>query len=374
MRKSLFLIILCLIISCAPPKEKNLTTIPEPKYRWREVNVDWIYSLAIAPNDSNKIYAATEHGLYKTEDKANTWKECNRRLYNLNLSTLVIDTKHPEVIFVGGDGGVFKTTNGGREWQEKNIGLTNPLVKVLALDSNNTDRLYAGCFGSGGLFISHNSGESWVSVKEELSDVQITAIALGKKIYIGTWGKGVYKSEDNGVSFQPINTNLTNLNIRAMAIDITGTESVYLANEDGVFVSEDGGNTWQPRNKGLLNRYVWTLLIDNKQPSRLYAGTWVGGIYKSENKGKKWHRINVGLINTCVHTLIADPENSNIIYAGTEGGIFQTIDGGIHWKAKNKGLTYLIKEKIPPPIPKEILKKRYQPKAEPKEGAHGGEH
>jgi len=366
-----FLIITYLILGCAPPKPKDLTTIPEPKYRWKEVNVDWIYSLAINPMNSKEIYAATEHGVYKSEDRANSWKEFNHRLFNINLSTVVVDPKRPEIVFVGGDGGVFKTTNGGREWQEKNIGLTSPLVKVLAIDPNETDRLYAGCFGSGGLFISHNGGDSWERVKEPLSDVQITSIVVAKNVYIGTWEKGIYKSEDNGVSFQPINAGLTNLNIRAIAIDTTGTETVYLTNEDGVFFSSDGGNTWLARNKGLLNHNLWTLLIDNKQPGILYAGTWIGGIYKSENSGKHWKEINVGLVNTSVHTLIADPTDSNILYAGTEGGIFQSIDGGIHWKAKNKGLVYLVKERIPLPLPKEILKKRYKLPAKPKEGAHG---
>jgi len=374
MRKTLFLIITCFLLGCAPSKPKDLTTIPEPKYRWKEVNVDWVYSLAIHPANSNKIYLATEHGVYKSEDKANTWKASNYRLYNINLSTVVVDPKRPEIIFLGGDGGVFKSINGGGEWQEKNIGLTNPLVKVLAIDQNDTNKLYAGCFGSGGLFITRNGGDSWEGVKEPLSDVQITSIALDKKIYIGTWGKGVYKSEDNGLSFQPVNAGLTNLNIRAITIPTTGTETVYVATEDGVFFSSTGGNTWLPRNKGLLNHNVWTLLIDNKQPEIIYAGTWIGGIYKSENSGNQWKEINVGLVNTCVHTLMGDPAEANIIYAGTEGGIFQSIDGGTHWKAKNKGLVYLVKEIVPLPIPKELLKKRYKPEAKPKEGAHGEGH
>ncbi|MDI6735506.1 MAG: hypothetical protein QME42_04820 [bacterium] len=378
MRKiSIFSIITCLILGCAPPKGKDLTTIPEPKYKWKEVEIKWVYSLAIDPTDSNKIYAATEYGVYKSNDKANTWKAVNHRLYNLNVYTVVVDPKRQEIIYVGGDGGVYKSTNERNEWVEKNVGLINPLVRVLAIDPTNSARLYAGCFGSGGLFISDNGGETWEGVGGELATLQITSIAISfnqpHKIYIGTWEKGIYKSEDRGMSFYPVNTGLSNLNIRDVAVSMVGSETIYAAVEGGVLKSENEGKNWELKTEGLLNPHIRTLLIDPGQSEIIYAGTWIGGVYKSEDKGEQWQRINVGLVNTSVHTLIFDPQDSNIIYAGTEGGIFQTIDGGIFWKAKNKGLTRLVKELIPPPIPKEKRKKPPAPK--PAHGApEGGGH
>lgn len=384
-------IITCLISGCAPPKGKDLTTIPEPKYKWKEVGIEWVYSLAIDPSDSNKIYAATEYGVYKTKDRANTWKASNHRLYNPNVYTVVVNPKRPGIVYAGGDGGVYKSTNEGDEWVEKNIGLTNPLVRVLAIDPNDSERLYAGCFGSGGLFISDDGGETWKGVEGELATVQITSMAIvSNQIYLGTWDKGVYKSEDKGMSFHPVNTGLSNLNVRDIAVTGIGevahlaesappaTETIYAAVEGAVFKSENGGKNWELKMEGLLNPHIRTLLIDSEQSDIIYAGTWIGGVYKSENQGEQWQRINVGLVNTSVHTLISDPQDSktrqaSIIYAGTEGGIFQTIDGGIFWKAKNKGLTHLVKEIIPPPIPKEKRKKPPAPK--PAEGGgHGGGH
>jgi hypothetical protein len=80
----------------------------------------------------------------------------------------------------------------------------------------------------------------------------------------------------------------------------------------------------------------------------------------------------VGLVNTCVHCLEVDPINPFIIYAGTEGGIFKSTNGGESWKAKNKGLTKIVKERIPVPPKKPYPKRKPQPP--PAAEGEGGGH
>jgi photosystem II stability/assembly factor-like uncharacterized protein len=78
----------------------------------------------------------------------------------------------------------------------------------------------------------------------------VSAVALDPStsatIYAGT-GNGVFKSINGGASWNPFNTNLTNLFVNALAIDPVTPTTLYAGtNGSGVFKSIDGGATWQP--------------------------------------------------------------------------------------------------------------------------------
>jgi hypothetical protein len=103
-----------------------------------------------------------------------------------------------------------------------------------------------------------------------------------------------------------------------------------------------GNPIWQwlgPGNRGGRTR---ALAIDPGDPSIMFAGGVAGGIWKSVNGGLHWSVADDLMINLAVTTIAIDPNNSNILYAGTgEGfgagvmvrglGIFKSIDGGTTW-------------------------------------------
>jgi len=189
-------------------------------------------------------------------------------------------------------------------------------------------------------------------------------------LYIGTFGGGVLRSRDEGRTFQPANTGLTNLAVSAMVVDPLHCEIVYAATFGGglfkttdsgrswqslgeaagatlwlaidptrprilysgvnggaaVLKSVDGGVTWQPANQGLPVTSVWTVQIDREHPDVLYVGTGGAGAFKSTNGGASWQPLPVGPI---VWSIAIDPRRSDTIYAGTNGdGVFRSDDGG----------------------------------------------
>jgi photosystem II stability/assembly factor-like uncharacterized protein len=100
-------------------------------------------------------------------------------------------------------------------------------------------------------------------------------------------GFGIFKTVDGGRTWRPINAGLTNLHVRALAIDPQIPTTIYLGTEEwpggtrggGVFKSTDGGNTWGVISTGLTDLTVNALAIDPKAPSTIYAATTRDGVF-----------------------------------------------------------------------------------------------
>ncbi|MGI0493685.1 putative baseplate assembly protein [Alkalinema pantanalense CENA528] len=63
----------------------------------------------------------------------------------------------------------------------------------------------------------------------------------------------------------------------------------------GLFRSNDNGITWEPSNTGLTNTYVQTLYSDSEL-NRILAGTASGGLFRSSDHGETWVPIHTGKI------------------------------------------------------------------------------
>jgi hypothetical protein len=48
----------------------------------------------------------------------------------------------------------------------------------------------------------------------------------------------------------------------------------------GLFRSDDSGTTWYPVNAGLTHLAIWTLEIEPLDPTPLYLGTGGNGVFK----------------------------------------------------------------------------------------------
>jgi hypothetical protein len=118
----------------------------------------------------------------------------------------------------------------------------------------------------------------------------------------------------------------------------------------GIWKTEDGGVSWDPIFDDQNVSSVGSLALAPSQPSTVWAGTGetflirpahsIGnGIYKSTDAGKSW--TNMGLEKTArIGRVIVHPTNPDIVYAAALGhtygpqqerGIYRTKDGGKSW-------------------------------------------
>src|SRR6184192_2563491 len=191
-------------------------------------------------------------------------------------------------------------------------------------------------------------------------------------IYVGYAVGGVFKSENNGVSFKPIFETYSTASIGDIAIHPRDPNIVYVGTGepnnrqtssfgDGIYKTTDGGKTFT--NVGLKEtQSIARIVIDPKNPETVYVaspGHLFGpspdrGVYKTTDGGKTWNKIKFIDDDTGFTDIVLDPSNSNIIYAasyqrrrsgccfnggGAGSGIWKSADGGKNWtKLTGNGL------------------------------------
>lgn len=123
--------------------------------------------------------------------------------------------------------------------------------------------------------------------------------------------------------------------------------------EAGVFRSDDRGKSWQVL-RGLNDhptRDEWgpgfgglcahSLLVDARDPRRLWVGISSSGMFRSEDGGQTFVGANEGVDKAegyCVHSLAHDPQNADVIYRQDHRGMYRTRDGGRSWELIENGL------------------------------------
>ncbi|MBI3262949.1 MAG: hypothetical protein HYZ58_07340 [Acidobacteria bacterium] len=183
-------------------------------------------------------------------------------------------------------------------------------------------------------------------------------------IYVGYAVGGVFKSENNGTTFEPVFDTYTTASIGDIAIHPTNPNIVYVgtgeANNrqtssfgDGIYKTTDGGKTFS--HMGLREtQSIARIVIDPRNPETVYVaspGHLFGpnparGIYKTLDGGKTWDKVKFIDENTGFTDLAMDPTNSSILYAasyqrrrigccfnggGPGSGLWKTTDAGKTW-------------------------------------------
>ncbi len=191
-----------------------------------------------------------------------------------------------------------------------------------------------------------------------------------KTLYVGAAGGGVWKTEDAGVTFNPIFDRYCQ-SIGDLAIDQNHPDTVWVGTGEsnmrntvsignGVYMTKDGGENWQAM--GLeKTEHISKVIIHPKNSSTLYVAApgalWSDspdrGVYKTTDGGKTWEKIFYVNEKTGCADLIMDPRNPDVLIAtmwefrrkpfafnsgGPSSGIFKSTDGGKTWKPIRKGL------------------------------------
>ncbi len=192
--------------------------------------------------------------------------------------------------------------------------------------------------------------------------------------YTATGSGGLWKTENNGISFYPIFDNEDIVSIGAVAVSQSHPDQVWIgsgeANNsrstywgDGVYKSTDAGKTWA--NVGLPNSgHIGRVIVHPTNPDvvyvaalgHLYSDNEERGLYKTTDGGKTWKKSlavfennkHIGVVDFVMH-----PTDPNTIIAaaydkirtpwtfnegGPGSGIYKTTNGGDTWTKLEGGL------------------------------------
>ncbi|HEU5093074.1 MAG TPA: hypothetical protein VFT30_10330, partial [Nitrospira sp.] len=97
------------------------------------------------------------------------------------------------------------------------------------------------------------------------------------------------------------------------ALTMVGSDILYAGSFGlGVFRSEDRGATWTKSSEGVSDPFI--LSLATAKDGTVYVGTFRGGVFRTTDQGRTWHPVNAGLKRKEVKTLLAA---GDLLYAGT---------------------------------------------------------
>src|SRR6478735_6036364 len=142
----------------------------------------------------------------------------------------------------------------------------------------------------------------------------------------GWFGQKVQRSDDGGKTWQPV-----------------GDKFVYEGTTTTHQWYDGTQHPWEFKR-------IWHVEPSLTDPDTAYAGAEDAAIFKTTDGGKTWKELSglrkvkadlwqPGAGGMAVHTILLDPKNPKRIYiAISAAGAFRTDDGGKTWRAINKGL------------------------------------
>lgn len=186
-------------------------------------------------------------------------------------------------------------------------------------------------------------------------------------MWIGTPHGGIWKTNNNGISWTPLGDNLPSMKISGISVDPKNPNIMYISSGDyayiylktlnrvryncfgmGVFKSVDGGQTWNPTG---IVRYIkdleYSIMLDvaihpDSTQNLVAAGST--GIWKSSDAGTNWRKTFSGL----VWDMKKHPVNKNelLITSGfvrhlpgsDTAAIYKSTDFGETWTMLNSGI------------------------------------
>ncbi|MBU6479668.1 MAG: hypothetical protein KGS09_03860 [Nitrospirae bacterium] len=260
-----------------------------------------------------------------------------RVLLGLMLSVPMVVWAAPESPQAGPPQSRMAPADGGGASHGPSFG--QETTSIQALTSAGNDLVYAGSFGLG-LFRSEDRGATWTKSGQGVTDPFILTLTTGKDgtIYAGTFRGGVFRSRDHGKSWQAINSGLKRQEIKAL---LAVGDAVYAGTSDGVYRLSATNDRWSVVTTGLDDILVHALALSSD--GTLFAGTSGKGILRFKAQSTGWVRQQHGLkdhegmTENFIRVLTIDPEGG--IYAGTfDGGVFRSGDGGDTWRPISRAL------------------------------------
>lgn len=276
------------------------------------------------------LYLSTSNGFYKSIDSGSTWKRINK-LDNIRSILYVGDT-----LYWTSSAGVFRSFNYGYTFHPVNTNLTPMAINWSNSLIHHKGKLYfSTTYIVDKIFRSSTDSIAWEDITSDSGKITIDFLSHNGILYKGTL-TGMYRSMDDGASWQDINTGMKGLGITAV---YKHNDTLFAGTNGGVFRSRSIRHGWERVNNGITNLYYQRYTFASN-PSTLYVGVTDfsyysgGGVFSTTNSGEKW--MSKGLANLYIMSLVF---SNDTLYAGTSSGVYVSYDQGMTWYVKNTGLT-----------------------------------
>jgi len=317
-----------------------------------------IYHLKGSPVDPSRLYASQTSGWFgqvvqRSDDGGKSWEAVGnqftydgvpgthqwydgtqhpwefKRVWHLEPSLT-----DPDTVYAGvEDAALFRSTDGGRTWQE-----------LAGLRGHETGALWAP--GAGGM---------------GLHTILLDPVHPSR-IFIAISAAGVFRSDDAGATWKPMNQGLRSEFIpdptaevghcvHRIALHPSRPETLFMQKHWDVMRSDDAGASWREVSGNLPSDFGFPIDVHAHEPETIYVVPITSDslhyppegklrVYRSKTGGNEWEALTRGLpqsdcyVNVLRDAMAVDALDSCGIYFGTTGGqVYASADAGDHWSA-----------------------------------------
>jgi photosystem II stability/assembly factor-like uncharacterized protein len=178
---------------------------------------NFVDTLAIAPSDTNTVYASTggtyasSSRIFVTANHGSMWTEHDLPPGSARVNEIQVDPANAQIAYAvvnrfSTAGHVFRTTNGGMNWT--NISGTGggalpnlPVWSIQIDNSTSPSRLYIGA--ENGVYTSTDLGVNWSRLGTGLPNVQVFQVAFNGSLHIlgaATHGRGAWEIQTTAIA------------------------------------------------------------------------------------------------------------------------------------------------------------------------------
>ena len=257
-------------------------------------------------------------------------------------------------------------TAAAEPWQSLGPTQVGGRTRSVVFHPDNADIIYAGGV-SGGVWKSIDSGNSWTPLTDDMENLAVVTLAImpetpstiiagtGEGVYIGrpivrsrgVEGNGIYRSTDDGLTWQAIAMTLDNPDFRFVnKIRVAADSTLFAATGKGLWRSTDVGDNWQLilDQTSRVGGCHEIEIQPGSNPNRLLAscGSFeTAAVYQSIDNGDSWSVVIEEEFQGRT-TLAYAPSNPNRVYALSAqnqfgeypyglNGLYRSDDGGDNW-------------------------------------------
>ncbi len=315
-----------------------------------------IYHLKGSPADPNRIYASQSSSWFgqviqRSSDGGKTWETVGNkftyegavgnhlwydgtqrpfefaRVWHLEPSLTDPDTAYAGIQ----DAALFQTTDGGQTWREL------PALR------------------------NHPSAAAW---QPGAGGMCLHTILLDPshpgRIFIAISAAGVFRSDDAGESWRPINRGLRSEQIpdptaevghcvHRIAMHPSRPNVLFMQKHWDVMRSDDAGESWKDVGGNLPTDFGFPIDVHSHEPNTIYVVPIKSDsehyvpdgklrVYRSRTGGQEWEALTKGLpqshcyVNVLRDSMAVDSLDPCGVYFGTSGGqVYGSADAGDSW-------------------------------------------
>jgi len=244
----------------------------------------WIRDLAVSKTNPNIIFAVGNKevgttslpALFKSEDGGASWVDISHTVNSSNTNNfgfVAIDPENANRIYLGGRYFHLSTDCGNIWTQDMSAYCYSGKIRI---DPTDASRIYVGSYND--LFVSTNKGITWSShnncITGRVEHIEVSKKDPSQLFMATTYGGGLFRSTDSGVSWNTANEGIYATTIAALEIAPSKPDRLIASLDyaSTLMGTDNGGKTWEELKYPTgCNSSMETIHIQSNDPDVVLA-------------------------------------------------------------------------------------------------------